>query len=127
MRSLYALKEKGIKVGNVFIVGNINQLNATDESVSEGEKQRMLDSLRNEKEPRKSKALSLALGKSTKYLAALGLIDSEIKSTPSMLERFNIQYSPAWVVHHQGFDYVFEGFENPDELFDARGDFIRGQ
>ncbi len=58
-------------------------------------------------------------------LEDLGLKDESYQNARDVIRALEITYSPTWVVRHQGRDYIFEGFQNPSDFFDAQGGFTR--
>lgn len=58
-------------------------------------------------------------------LAETGLKNYEVVLAERLFDRFDIRYSPTWVVRHLGRDYVFEGYSDPTRLFTKKGTFVR--
>ena len=72
----------------------------------------------------------LVLGTASDPLAAFperfagtGIVNAKRVDAASMLKRFGAQHVPTWIVRYQGVDYVFDGVENPEQLFSAKGVF----
>lgn len=54
------------------------------------------------------------------------LRDGQITDAASVVLKFGLKNSPAWVVSVEGKEYIFEGLVDPLRLFSAAGDFVGG-
>lgn len=95
------LQKRGIVVGEVLVVGGQTDLRIKAE---EGDESPRFDDLLEE----------LALESPKRVEAA------------SILKRFGIQRSPAWIVRFRGQDYVYDGAQRIDKHFSGKGVFRGG-
>ena len=118
LEALLDLKEtRRVRVGQVFIVGLTTNAFSGGSSLDEApvNKRQLL---------RYSAAAADVLGPEYRILERAGVGYFKILMANNVYDYLDISYSPTWVVRHRGQDYVFEGVENPETLFDAEGSFI---
>ncbi|MCB0325613.1 MAG: hypothetical protein KDD69_18655 [Bdellovibrionales bacterium] len=109
-------QQRKVAVGNVYVVGvqglQSSALQVLKRSVSNGQAA-----------PRR--AVEAIHRTFYQPLEAAGLAHYEMVTADRVLGRWNLTYSPTWIVRHRGRDYVFEGFSNPNQLFNREGEFLR--
>lgn len=64
---------------------------------------------------------------SAKALTELKLNDGPAVNADQVIAKYGITTSPAWIVHSNGVDHLFEGDYDPSEFFDGEGAFIPEQ
>jgi hypothetical protein len=121
-------KKQKVKIGEVLVVGDVLAIEKLKASGQSKEVSQKFQQELNNSEFRTIDELYefiMLHGKYTKYPALVGLTHSEMKEAKRVLDFYQIESSPTWIVRHLGRDYVFEGFEDPFSLFNNRGEFIR--
>lgn len=71
-----------------------------------------------------SSILESVIQKKSRVLKMLEESGAKIKPRGRVPKRLKISTSPTWIIRYKNEDYVFEGLKDPNELFNATGEFI---
>ncbi len=124
---LWLKKNRKVQVGNILILG-LNVYASPEEVPPEaiGRLERL-----NGQAPHNPRASYVPPpnGFSQQLLAKLvveaGVPRQSMFDSRQVYERYNINYSPTWIVRHRGQDYVLEGYTDLSSFFNAEGEFVR--
>lgn len=135
LESLVELKRRGVLIGEIFRIGEENADLFTDATQKRplSREQLVPENIRNASSL-KTRELGERIYARYQTVQMVQAHDAEAAtelklSTPqeildrSILEKFQLEYSPAFIVRYRGTDYVFQGKIDPRQLFTKDGRF----
>jgi hypothetical protein len=103
---LQAMENRGVSIGEVIILSTRWDPKAGGSTPA----------LRHSPESQQILAEKVSRMLSSSKLKSLKVLDGR-----ALIERYDIQYSPTWVVYHRGENHVHEGLTKPQRLFTSEG------
>jgi hypothetical protein len=118
MQQLFQIQKEGkIKIGEIFVVGK--NLDWMDEQIAQHneETSKIKDAPKNS-----VPEFTLKRTRTDEYLSE-HFSHTGLAEAPPLLKYLQISSSPTWVVRYNGQNHVYEGLQNPTDLFTSEGQY----
>jgi hypothetical protein len=136
LEKLYSLKQRKVLIGDIVIIGG-NNMNVMipfqkEESVTPLQLTEALRKMGISDRAVYEQVLRINAKRQSQQMSDSAIATKLQPGPPravnskQLFKKFNLKYSPAWIVRYRGTDYVYEGSVDPRRFFAADGTFIGG-